>query len=243
MAISADELVGQPLELLVPVESRTRTPCAHACTSITCKPAHGPGLNLEARRKGGVAFPVEIGLSAIETAQGKLAIAFISDISERRELENAATAHAKEIQALAASLLTAQEEERRRVSRELHDQICQQLASLAIDMGGLSADPQLPREYQGRLKALQSRAIRASDDTRHLAYELHSSVLEDLGLVASLQDLAQEFSHRTGISVKVSHQRLPRALPREVALVSIESRKRVCKISRSTRARAMLRSL
>lgn len=85
-----------------------------------------------------------------------------------RGLEAAAQAYAKEVQALAASLLTAQEEERRRVSRELHDQICQQLASLAIDMGGLAADPLLCEDLQKRLKSLQARVVKASDDTRHL---------------------------------------------------------------------------
>ena len=100
----------------------------------------GIGLDLEGRRKDGTQFPVEIGLSAIETAAGKLAVAFVSDITQRRRLEQGAQAHAQEVQALAASLLTAQEEERRRVSRELHDQICQQLASLAIDIGGLAAE-------------------------------------------------------------------------------------------------------
>lgn len=120
----------------------------------------GMGLNLQARRKDGSVFPVEIGLSAIETAEGKVAIAFVNDISERRGLEAAAQAYAKEVQALAASV--------RRVSRELHDQICQQLASLAIDMGGLAADPLLCEDLQKRLKSLQARVVKASDDTRHL---------------------------------------------------------------------------
>ena len=71
----------------------------------------------------------------------------IEDVTERKRLEDAAQAHAQEVQALAASLLTAQEEERRRVSRELHDEIGQQLASLAIDIGGLAADDPHSRGY------------------------------------------------------------------------------------------------
>ena len=72
------------------------------------------------------------------------------------------------------------------MSRELHDQICQQLASLAIEMGGLVADEAISTRMQSRLKALQARIVRASEETRHIAYELHPSVLDDLGLVASL---------------------------------------------------------
>ena len=214
---SADELVGQSLDILVPEASRKQHADDHRIyfARMQSRPI-GIGLDLKGRRKDATSFPVEISLSAIETAQGKLAIAFVSDITKRRELEQSANAHAKEIQALAASLLTAQEEERRRVSRELHDQICQQLASLAIDMGGLAADPQFPPEYQDRLKSLQTRVVKASDATRHLAYELHSSVLEDLGLLASLQELAKEFSRRTKIAAKVTHVSLPVSLPREV---------------------------
>lgn len=212
-----EELVGQPLEILVPEQSRKIHADAHRVyfARMQSRPM-GIGLDLLGRRKDGVTFPVEISLSAIETAQGQLAIAFVSDITKRREIEKSATEHGKEIQALAASLLTAQEEERRRVSRELHDQICQQLASLAIDMGSLAADPQFPGEYQGRLKELQARVVKASDATRHLAYELHPSVLEDLGLVASLRELAKDFSRHTKIPAKLTHSPLPVALPREV---------------------------
>ncbi len=213
-----EELRGQPLEILVPEGARARH-VAHRrgyFAKMQSRPM-GIGLDLEARRKDGTTFPVEIGLSAIDTAQGKLAIAFVSDITERRRLEQSAQAHAKEVQALAASLLTAQEEERRRVSRELHDQICQQLASLAFDMGGLAAHALLPEDAQNRLKELQARVVKASDETRYIAYELHSSVLDDLGLIASLGDLAKEFSRQTKIGVKITHDPLPVTLPREIA--------------------------
>ena len=122
-----------------------------------------------------------------------------------------------EIRALAASLLTAQEVERRRVSRELHDQICQQLASLAIDIGGLAANPPPPEDAQSRLKALQARVVKASEATRHIAYELHPSVLDDLGLVASLRALCKEFSERECIPVEFNNGGPPGSVPSEVA--------------------------
>ena len=178
----------------------------------------GIGLDhLEGLRRDGTSFPVEIGLSAIETPAGKLAVAFVSDITERRRLEWAERTHTREIQALAARLLTAQEEERRRVSRELHDHLCQQLASLAMDMGGLASGAALNTQAQSRLKSLQVRAIKASEETRHIAYELHPSVLDDLGVVASLRSLAKEFSNQDGIAVDFASQALPNSLPLEIA--------------------------
>jgi len=216
---SRNEMLQKPLEILIPEDARRR----HAehrrgfFANMQNRPM-GIGLDLAGRRKDGTTFPVEIGLSGIETAAGKLAVAFVTDITQRKQMEQAAKAHTQDVQALAASLLTAQEDERRRVSRELHDQICQQLASLAIDIGGLAAAPPLPRQTQSRLRTIQDRVVKASEETRHIAYELHPSVLDDLGLVASLRDLCRRFSERhTGITVKFNDVALPAGLPREVA--------------------------
>jgi len=210
-----EELLGKPLEVLIP-ERHWELPTANHKAQLAST-QKGNGLSIEARRKDGSLFPVEIGLGAVQTASGKLAVAFVSDITQRRQMEQIAQARAEEVRALAASLLTAQEEERRRVSRELHDQICQQLASLAIEMGGLVADEAISTRMQSRLKALQARIVRASEETRHIAYELHPSVLDDLGLVASLRDLIHEFSKETKIAVKFTHNALPASLPREIA--------------------------
>ena len=145
-------------------------------------------------------------------------IGVMLDISEKKRLEKFAEASSIEIHALAASLLTAQEEERRRVSRELHDQICQQLASLAMDIGGLAVE-RVAEDAQHRLKlrALQARIIKASEETRHIAYQLHPSVLDDLGVEASLQSLCKEFSERTSIAVEFTDGILPRSVHSEVA--------------------------
>jgi PAS domain S-box-containing protein len=213
-----EELLGQPLGILVPENARGRHVEHHRAyfANMQSRPM-GIGLSLEGRRKDGTTFPIEIGLSATQTAGGKLAVAFVSDITQRKQMEQAAQAHAQEVQALAASLLTVQEEERRRVSRELHDQICQQLAALAFDIGGLAADPPPPEDAQRQLKALQARAVKASQETRHIAYELHPSVLDDLGLVASLRSLCREFSERaTDIELRFTDVVLPATVPREV---------------------------
>jgi PAS domain S-box-containing protein len=123
-------------------------------------------------------------------------LAIARDITQRVQLERVRRTHTQEVQALAARLLTVEEEERRRVSRELHDQICQQLAALAMDIGGLAAKPGPPKDVSVRLKALQARAAKASEEARHIAYELHPSILDDLGLVAALRDLCRQFSER-----------------------------------------------
>lgn len=213
-----EELLGQRLDILVPEHLRGRHAIHHRTYFANMQNRQmGSGLELEARRKDGTTFPVEIGLSAMETPAGKFAVAFVSDITQRRRLEQGARMREQEIQALAASLLTIQEEERRRVSRELHDQICQQLASLAIDIGGLAAAP--PKEdRQNHLKELQARVIKTSEMTRHIAYQLHPSILDDLGLVASLRSLCREFSERAAdIELKFTSDPAHALVSREVA--------------------------
>jgi two-component system NarL family sensor kinase len=75
-----------------------------------------------------------------------------------------------------------------------------------------------PPEAQTRLKALQARVVTASEEARHIAYELHPSVLDDLGLVASLRALCNALPARDkDISVKFSSSALPPSIPRETA--------------------------
>jgi len=213
------ELLGKPLEILIPEGFRA----GHAVhyKGYLANPQSRPmgiGIDLKGRRKDGATFPVEVGLSPVETMAGKLAVAFVSDITQRKRLEEAERAHAQQVQALAASLLTAQEEERRKVSRELHDQICQQLSSLAFDIGGLAADPPPPEEAQIRLKSVQERVVKASEETRHIAYQMHPSILDDLGLAASLRDLCEQFSERArDVELRFAEDALPGSLPIEVA--------------------------
>jgi two-component system CheB/CheR fusion protein len=201
------ELIGKPASLLVP---------EHRFSVFENRPM-GAIPSLEGRRRDRSTFAVDIGLSTIESNGKRLEVVFVADITPRRQLERAAQAHAEQVQALAARLLTAQEEERRRVSRELHDQICQQLASLAIDISGLAADPPGPKRAQEVLKELRTRVIQASEATRHIAYELHPSVLDDLGLVASLRALCTKFSEQEGVRVQFTSGLLPAEIPREAA--------------------------
>jgi signal transduction histidine kinase len=172
----------------------------------------GIGLDLSGRRKDGASFPVEISLGYIDIAEGRLAVAFVDDITERKRLEAAAKADHEEIRALASRLLTVQEEERRRVSREIHDDFCQQLAALAFEVGGLIVEP-LPDPIRARLQALEARLTNLSANGRHLAYRLHPSILEDLGLAVSLQALCEEFSQRKGVVVKFRSRNVPSVLP------------------------------
>ena len=193
------ELLGKSLDLLLPAGIRA-------------------GRDLEGRRKNGTKFPLEIRLSTTDQAGINLTVAFMTDIAEPPRLTKQTETYRGEIiRALAAQLITAQEEERRRVSRELHDSLCQKLASLAFDVENLAVALPSPAATRARLRKLRERAVKVSEEARHIAYELHPSVLDDLGLVVSLKALCDEFSKAEKIRVAFTSGELPDVISQQVA--------------------------
>jgi PAS domain S-box-containing protein len=166
----------------------------------------------------------------------------ITEVKRAREIEDRLTsnlaASRDEIRALAAGLMRAQEDERRRVSRELHDHICHQLGSLAVDIGKLAVSPLPPENWRSHLAAIQARLVKTSQETHHIAYQMRTAVLDDLGLVASLKDLCSEFSeHYPDIALDFEDSGPPASIPSEVASclyrIAEESLENIAKHSRA----------
>jgi signal transduction histidine kinase len=126
---------------------------------------------------------------------------------ERRATEQRQNAEetTAEIRSLSVQLRHAQEEERRTISRELHDDVGQQLTALRMELGTLerlrTADH---REFDARVAELKGIAEQSLHVVRDIAAGLRPSVLDDLGLAAAIQKQAREFSKRTGVDVSVN---------------------------------------
>ena len=122
---------------------------------------------------------------------------------------DAATIREKTEQAerLAAEVILAQEEERRRVARELHDEAGQALTALIIGLErGLASMPEayasdLPVQPRKLISDLRDLAAQTLDEVRNIAVELRPSVLDDLGLVAALRQYARTTGERSGLAV------------------------------------------
>jgi signal transduction histidine kinase len=120
----------------------------------------------------------------------------------RQRAEHTATERATQIQALAGRLITAQEEERRRIARELHDGVNQKVTALSIALTTLGRRaPEGAVDLVREVARLQERAASVVDDIRHLSHELHPGVLEHIGLVAALEGYCREFEDTHGVSV------------------------------------------
>ncbi len=143
----------------------------------------------------------------------------VQDITARKRTEEALKASEAAVRNLAGKLIIAQEDERRRVARELHDGLNQELAALSVELGMFRS--QLPPELaklNEQLGGLQSLASKLIDDARSLSRELHPSVLEHLGLEAALSAHCAEFRKQAGIQLNLSVTDLPEEIDREVSL-------------------------
>jgi len=118
---------------------------------------------------------------------------------------------------LAAQVITAQEEERRRIARELHDDTAQALTSLLLYAKALEEGEERPAVRRA-LAEIREEVGRSLETIRRMARELRPSALDDLGLVAALDAHIAEFSRRTGIEVHFTHDGAQQRLPPPVEL-------------------------
>ena len=132
------------------------------------------------------------------------------DVTERREAEEAA-------HDLSGRLIHAHEEERSRLARELHDDVTQRLAVLAIDASRGERNALTPADGSA-MRELRQGLVRLSEDVHALSYRLHPSILEDLGLAEALQAECDTFSRAESIAVEVEIGNVPEELPHPVAL-------------------------
>jgi PAS domain S-box-containing protein len=118
---------------------------------------------------------------------------------------------------LSARLISAQEQERARLARELHDDITQRLARLAIDVGRWEAGVIMPSPTEAA-RAVREELTRLSEDVHALSYRLHPSILEDLGLVAALKAEADRLAQQSPAPIEVKLQPIQARPSHETAL-------------------------
>jgi signal transduction histidine kinase len=168
----------------------------------------------QSRRRLIVTIGLTIGLGLLLASFSIHRILKLESRTERhfQEISGART----ELKRLSAGLVEAQENERRAISRELHDEVGQSLSGVLVELANLStliraADPQTAAKV-GEIKRLVEDSIRV---VRNMALLLRPSMLDDLGLVPALEWQAREVSKRGGIWVKVAAEGVSENLPEE----------------------------
>jgi signal transduction histidine kinase len=118
---------------------------------------------------------------------------------------------------LTGRLIHAHEEERSRLARELHDDVTQRLARLAIDAGRVQVGAAGTSAAE-TMRSVCDGLVRLSEDIHSLSYRLHPSLLEDLGLAEAVKAECERFSRQESISITLNLQDLPGLIPSDTAL-------------------------
>jgi PAS domain S-box-containing protein len=143
--------------------------------------------------KSGRIVYTESSASVIRSRQGdpQYLVGQVLNITARKEAEET-------LADMSRKLIAAQEQERARIGRELHDDINQRLGMLASELGKLQDNPS---EVISRVKELENRTIEIANDVQALSHELHASKMEYLGAVRGLKSWCREFGQRQGLDI------------------------------------------
>lgn len=186
-------------------------------------------------------------------ADGKLGMLVTHDITQIKRSETLLRENQKQLKVaagrlfeLASRLVHAQEEERRRIARELHDDFGQRVAYIRLRLGALTNKfSDLGTEGADEIRHLQNGLSSVAEDLRNMSHELHPAVLDMLGIVASLRASCDEFSRLNDIRITFESEfdslKLPR--PVEICLYRVlqETLRNVAKHSGASAATVLLR--
>jgi PAS domain S-box-containing protein len=153
--------------------------------------------------------------------QGQVAgvFALMTDVTALKATEALLREREAQLRDLGAKLLRTQEEERRRISRDLHDDVMQRMGGLTLDLYGLADSvPSQDAEFlQTQIKACGASAEQLTTDLQRMAHQLHPSILEFGGLEAAVREHVNDFAVRTGVSAEFVTRNVPKDVPLDQA--------------------------
>jgi two-component system sensor histidine kinase UhpB len=197
------ELTGQPVDILFPERFRDTSTGGKTSAIVRVKPATGRDRSLYGRRKDGTEFPIEILLNPIAPRAGRFEIVTIIDTTAREQAAARLSAAVSERDDLRRRLMQAQEDERLRLARELHDQTGQTLTAAMLELKGLEI--QYNEAGRSRIRALRDRMEEIGKSLHRIARELRPASIDELGLNTALANYVSEWSQQFGIPVDFHH--------------------------------------
>ena len=134
------------------------------------------------------------------------------DVTERKRAEQA-------LANISARLIEAQEEERKRIARELHDDINQRVALIAVELERWEQEVSRTKtEGNVQVREAREHLLQLGSDIQALSHRLHSSKLDYLGIEVAARSFCKELSEKHKVVINFSHERIPRSLPSDVSL-------------------------
>jgi signal transduction histidine kinase len=149
--------------------------------------------------------------AVVEDGRLKEMIGVMVDITDRKRVESS-------VIEMTGRLISAQEEERRRIARELHDDFNQRLALLSIGLERLEQNMETDATRPSHIGDLRQLTREITSDVHRLSHQLHPAKLEHLGLVAAIKGLCRELSEQYGADIDFLHRDVPTSITKESAL-------------------------
>jgi PAS domain S-box-containing protein len=253
---SQEEMQGRTLDRIIPERFRQAHQAGiERATRAGKRTIDVELLEVTGLRRDGSEFPLEISLGYWHKNEEIFFMGIVRDITVRKETEMALKRREWELQqsqeelrALGTRLISAQEDERRRLSCELHDDMNQRLAVLALQIQSVQKTLPTADPMRVILQRLDEQVSSLSDDVRRLAHQLHPSILHELGLVVALKAFINDFAKwEEDLSVRFQYEHVPHGLPKEIALcifrVTQECLRNVAKHAQASRVSVRLRGL
>jgi two-component system sensor kinase len=206
---TAAEALGGPIERFIPKQLRAAYGELPQSSWEPDPPANH-ALEIKAVRADGAEFFTKASLSRAKIPGQRLLVVSFRHVSKQPHTDEQLRRSKEALRALAIRLQSAREEEARRISREIHDEFGQSLASLRMDVHWLQSnldgvtDASCRAALSDKLKTMQEFVKTMSQTVRRIAADLRPGVLDDLGLEAAIEWLAQGFQERSGVRCRVS---------------------------------------
>jgi signal transduction histidine kinase len=186
-----------------------------------------------------------IGGGVLSVVEAVLIATLLLERLSRRRAERVLRSSQSELRALTGRLLQAQETERRRIAGELHDDLSQSLALVAVELDLLAQSPPgISGSLEPRVRGISDRVKQLSSTVHDLSHQLHPTKLEQLGLVAALRGLCGELGPAHGLRITFAAEGLPASIPSDTALclyrITQEALRNVIKHSGAREARVEL---
>jgi PAS domain S-box-containing protein len=170
------------------------------------------GSEMQLRTKSNGVLTVSYSAESIELTGRRCVLAVAEDVTARKHVE-------EKLRDLSSHLVRAQEEERARIARELHDDVSQRLTVLAMKLYELkNSSPNSDSSQIEKIDALAKLTSEISTDVRRVSHRLHPAVLDLVGLVAAMSESCREFARLSNMDIEFVHRQVPRTLPKDVTL-------------------------